>query len=110
MANMIEVQFESHADEILKEFKMAKARALERIGLRAERHAKNKCPKDTGTLQNSITHVTDDDSVYIGTDLEYAPYVELGTIRMSPRPYLRPAANYTHEYEMIIADCFGGIQ
>lgn len=41
-------------------FKRAKdeavARALEAIGLTAERHAKERCPVDTGLLRNSITH------------------------------------------------------
>ena len=41
-------------------FKKAKdeavARALEAIGLTAERHAKENCPVDTGLLRNSITH------------------------------------------------------
>lgn len=31
-------------------------RALEAIGLTAERHAKEQCPVDTGLLRNSITH------------------------------------------------------
>ena len=35
---------------------------------------------DTGRLRNSITHALDADgeAVYIGTNVEYAPYVELG--------------------------------
>lgn len=41
-------------------FKKAKdeavARALEAIGLTAERHAKENCPVDTGLLRNSITY------------------------------------------------------
>lgn len=81
----------------------AKARALEAIGLQAEGYAKKKCPKDTGRLQNSISHATDKDSVYIGTNVEYAPYVELGTKRMDPRPYLKPAATeHSDEYRSIV--------
>ena len=41
-------------------FKNAKdqavARALEAIGLTAERYAKADCPVDTGRLRNSISH------------------------------------------------------
>ena len=32
-----------------------------------------------GTLRNSITHTVDGDTVAIGSNVEYAPYVELGT-------------------------------
>lgn len=42
-------------------------------------------------------------AVYIGTNVEYAPFVELGTIRSHPKPYLRPAAeNHAEEYKKII--------
>ena len=30
-------------------------------------------------------------SVYVGTNVEYAPHVELGTVKMNAKPYLRPA-------------------
>jgi len=57
----------------------------------------------TGRLKNSISHAVDDQDVYIGTNLEYAPYVELGTSRMAPRPFLRNAvANYGDDYRRII--------
>lgn len=49
----------------------------------------------TGRLRASITWRPgeDDASPYVdvGTNVEYAPYVELGTRRMAARPYLRPA-------------------
>lgn len=32
-------------------------------------------------------------AVYVGTNVEYAPYIEFGTSKMDPRPYLRPAVN-----------------
>lgn len=72
--------------------KDAIATALEKIGLLAEGYAQMKCPVDTGTLRGSITHEVAGDSVYIGTNIEYAPYVELGTVHQAPQPYLRPAA------------------
>ena len=52
--------------------------ALEEIGLLAENYAAKKCPVDTGNLRGSITHEVDadDNAVYIGTNVEYAPYVE----------------------------------
>ncbi len=42
-------------------------------------------------------------SVYIGTNVEYAPFVELGTSRSRAKPYLRPAAEgHGEEYKQII--------
>lgn len=56
-------------------------RGLEKCGLTAENYAKRLCPVDPGNLRNSITHVVreDEKAVYIGSNVEYAPYVELGT-------------------------------
>lgn len=41
--------------------------------------ARSKCPVDIGTLRNSITYEVYDDYGEVGTNLEYAPYVEFGT-------------------------------
>lgn len=77
--------------------------ALEEIGIVAERHAKDKCPVDTGRLQRSIRHTVDELSVEIGTDVEYASYVELGTSKMRAQPYLAPAvSNHSDEYRQIL--------
>lgn len=83
----------------------------------------------TGFLKNSITHATkkkdgesysvdgngdyhkvnvswgEDDSVVIGSALEYASYVELGTSKMAPRPFLQNAIEkYKNDYKRIIED------
>ncbi len=57
------------------------AKAAEIIGGKAESYAKIECPSDTGNLRNNITHTTEDDgrTVVIGTAVQYAPFVELGT-------------------------------
>ena len=56
--------------------------------------AKTLAPVDTGALRDSI-EVFDGDSKkekYIGSiTIPYAIYQELGTVKMSPQPYLRPA-------------------
>lgn len=63
--------------------------------LRVERSAKRLCPVDTGRLRASITHALEHDTLgfvgIVGTDVEYAPYVELGTERAPAQPFLRPA-------------------
>lgn len=67
--------------------------ALEEIGQVAEGAAKRLCPVDTGRLRNSITHaLSGEDSVTIGTNVEYAIYVHEGTSRRDGTPFLRDAA------------------
>lgn len=89
--------------------KSAFARALERIGLQAEGYAKDLCPVDTGNLRNSITHTSDGKAAYIGTNVEYGKYVELGTVKMAAQPYLRPAAaDHGETYRNIVKDELSG--
>lgn len=78
--------------------------ALEEIGLLAEGYAKKLCPVDTGRLRNSITHeVVSGREVHIGTSVEYAPYVELGTRKQHPSPYLKPAAqDHASQYRSVL--------
>lgn len=72
---------------------------LEEIGLDCEHIASENAPYDTGHLSGSITHVIDagEPAVYVGTNVEYAPYQELGTSTgykgwNCGKGYLRPAA------------------
>ena len=86
-------------------------KALETIGLLAENYAQKKCPVDTGNLRGSITHEVDaaDNTVYIGTNVEYAPYVELGTSRQKPQPFLKPAASeHGAQYRQVLKNALGG--
>lgn len=63
--------------------------------------------KRTGYLRQSINHVEQDDSALIGAGAKYAKYVELGTSKMSPRPFLRNAIlNHVSEYQKIINNGF----
>ena len=119
------------------ELKRAILRALERCGSQAEGYAKDLCPiSDTGekTLQQSITHKIDqkNNEVYVGTNVEYGAYVELGTGKYYPggrptplnyedengdwhhtegqeaQPYLVPAAkDHAQTYRNIFKDELG---
>lgn len=85
--------------------------ALEKIGLLAESYAERKCPVDTDKLRGSITYKVDADgnAVYIGTNVEYAPYVELGTSRQKAQPFLRPAASkHGAQYRQVLKKALGG--
>ena len=52
---------------------------LEAVGQLVENESKINCPHDDGQLRTSITHQVEDTAVYIGTNVEYAPYVHNGT-------------------------------
>ncbi len=105
----IDVKINDNSDKFLGALPEQIAQALEAIGLTAEAHAKELCPVDTGRLRASISHARDDKAAYIGTNVEYAAYVELGTSRMKPRPYLRPAAeNHSDEYKDIVRAALRG--
>ena len=95
--------------------------AMEQACILVENEANIKCPVDSGLLRNSITHYIEDNPNelvgVVGTNIEYAPYVEFGTgiysslgngrqdrwrykdakgewhstIGQHPQPYLQPA-------------------
>jgi HK97 gp10 family phage protein len=46
---------------------------------------------DTGALVRSINVEIRPDATYVGTTLEYAPWLEFGTKNMGERPFLNPA-------------------
>ena len=46
---------------------------------------------DTGALVRSVVTEVNDSSVFVGSSLEYASWLELGTVNMKPRPFLHPA-------------------
>lgn len=79
--------FESPSGEI--------ARDLQRRALQVDRAAKQLCPVDTGRLRSSITNQLGADAeglvAVVGTNVEYAPYVELGTRNAPAQAFLLPA-------------------
>ena len=56
-------------------------KGLYRIGMKMQEYAAKLCPVDTGALRDSITFQVDpnEPSVTLGSNSEYATYVELGT-------------------------------
>ena len=88
------MKYQSNKKEVLKALSNAEKNALELIGAFVEGEATLHCPVDTGNLRSSITHRvnTGERSVTIGSPVEYAPAVELGSSKQRPQPYLRPAA------------------
>lgn len=129
MSDTMHIEITDNSDLVKEELEDACLRALEKCGLTAEGYAKKLCPVDTGNLRNSITHqvVEGEQAVFIGTNSEYAAYVELGTGKYYPggrptpwvyqdakgnwhlthgqraQPYLKPAvADHVRQYKGII--------
>ena len=76
------------------------------IGAQAEKYAKADCPVKTGRLRNSISHAVVGKNVYIGTNVDYAKYVEFNekAIHKTGRAhFLRDAAkNHGDVYAKIM--------
>lgn len=110
------------------------SKGLENAGLVVEGAAKRLCPVGDGQLRQSITSQVDAEALecVIGSSVEYAPYVEIGTgihsskgdgrktpwkyqdkhgqwhttQGMNPHPYLQPAAE---QNKGNILKCFEGL-
>ena len=103
--------FTSHVKDVQTELAKKVDKALEEIGGKCETYAKKLCPVDTGHLRNSITHqretnnVAEEAAELVGSNVEYAPYVEFGTSRMASRPFLRNAVTiHEDDYKRIIEE------
>lgn len=106
---MSNIKFTDRSPEVLLGLESNKAQALEAIGARAETHAKANTPVDTGNLRNSMAHAVSGDAAYIGSNVEYAPYVEFGTSRTKAHHMLKKAATeHGDEYRAIAKAALGG--
>lgn len=105
-------------DAVLKELDDRVKLALKAVGMQAVSDVTaDPIPVDTGLMKNSITYAVSGESpakgsyrantgngsgsyrgrapndkipaVYIGTNVHYAKYLEFGTSKMKPRPFLR---------------------
>ena len=130
------IEYRDNTEEVLSALEAAIKRGNEAIGMTAERHAKKKCPVDTGRLRNSITYALAGEEthvksyrankggkeretysyegtadgekgsgVYIGTNVEYAVFVENGAQGRTAVHFLQDAAaNHSDEYKQLMED------
>lgn len=92
-----------HTNDVLNALDSQIKKALWSIGEAAEKHAKENTPVDTGRLKNSISHQEDSEATYVGTNVEYAPYIEFGTSRgIKAHHMIQDAAEkHSDEYKRI---------
>ena len=115
----ISIKYDDYTPQALAALKSATLRGLEVCGAVAESYAKKELSKPklhadgsvrpnviTGRLRNSISHTVEDNKAYIGTNVEYAPFVEFGNQRGKETwayPFLKPAATeHSEEYKQIL--------
>ena len=103
-----------NGDDVKKRAEKLASKSSFEIGLIVQAQAKLLAPRQTGRLAASITtrsgfgqetkpsgkgavstdtieKPTDLFETFVGTPVDYAPYMEYGTMRTSAQPYLRPA-------------------
>lgn len=110
MANIEIKMTEDNVQKTLESTYEAIYNALEIIGNKASDYAAGLAPVDTGNLRDSITSevVLSEKAVYIGSAVEYAPYVEFGHRQnngktVPEKHFLKPAIeNHIDEYKAII--------
>ena len=89
-------EWQAGFDAAVEQLRDRTERQLTRVGLQIQSDARRACPVDTGRLRASIVAEPvikqgDRYVLKVGTNVEYAPYVEFGTSRMRPQPFMRPA-------------------
>jgi HK97 gp10 family phage protein len=96
MAIIGERELRRRLEQMLPSVRNAIEQGLVESALLVERDAKIKAPVDTGRLRSGLSHVTEDfgsnnPAITVGTNVEYAKFVEFGTSRQSAKPFLYPA-------------------
>lgn len=128
------MEFVDNSEAVKRELERAAIRGLIKAAMLVESQAVLLVPVDTGALRNSIGYKVNERELvaYIGTNCEYAIYVEFGTgefaengngrkggwvyktpngevhftYGMPPQPYLRPAFRKNQKaIRDILADC-----
>ena len=110
---MISVEIKSNKDEFNGELKEKIKMVLDAIGGDCAGKTVQKIVDvdavDTSRLKNSIDHfvVEEENAVYIGTPVLYGKFVELGTVKMGARPFLKPAVmDNVDEYRKLAEKIF----
>lgn len=99
-------QYQNQLERVAGEISLAARAVTSRYTDLIVKEAKRLVPVDTGRLRDSITADTQGEASRtvatgdIVADAPYAGFVEFGTVRMAPQPYMRPAlAKYRRDFK-----------
>jgi HK97 gp10 family phage protein len=98
--------------EVAAQIHAAVGQAVQQTAAQVQTDAKSIVPVRTGALRDSIkTEMVGDLAAVVGSDLYYAVFVELGTRRMTARPFLTPAMETARvQFPSTIRDLIAGIR
>lgn len=106
MAVISEIEVKIKDKEVLAQIDSLLEQKLKEACVLVQDTAKQNCPVDTGRLQGSITYQVEGKEGVVGTNVEYAPYVEAGTYKMAGKHYLQNAGDSNRQR---IINLFKGI-
>lgn len=104
-------EFKSNLSDVQEASKSQIINWLHAIGLDASSVASEQAPHKTGALRNSISYAVDESALeaYIGTNLFYAVYQELGTSRIAGKHFLQFGATaHAPEYKDMLEQYLKG--
>lgn len=111
----MKINFENNANVFKKEMDSKVINCLNAVGLKAvsiwQKVITAKKVVDTGRFRNSANYAvkTQDKKVVIGSNVQYAPFLEAGTSRQPARPTLKPAImDYREDYEKLVEQILKG--
>ena len=99
---------EWYGADVIRSVNSARKGALTMGAIVVNMDAVMEAPVKTGNLRDSITHVVDEEEARVGTNVDYAPHIEYGTVNMAAQSFLRPALDRNKaQIEKIIGDVIG---
>ena len=89
-----------HPDNLLAELETKYETTLNQVGDMVRDDAKSTVPVQTGALKASIRKEVDmaEKATYVGSDLDYSVYVELGSSKREAKPFLRSALDKVQQF------------
>lgn len=89
------IELTHQLQEVTDEIRDTAHQATRLVGAKVKRDAQILAPVDTGFLRSSIsvrtTRRVNDSTAEVTASANYAAFVEFGTSRMSPQPFMIPA-------------------